>query len=117
MPSLLSRLATTTCNDVLRLLRENGWGENAGRPDFTAKRFATAVGPREASAWCLEGGKGSHWIHGCYYSEGRNILESHSVEIPGQADNATVAGAVQRFMEGAEAVINESYAMRLVRAA
>ena len=103
-------------NHVRELLRAGGWSDPAGRDDFVGKCFNTAVGMKRASAWCYpDSSDGRHWINGCYYSEGRNVLSGCCVCIPEGADGSAVSAAVERFIALAELNIGESYAMRLMR--
>lgn len=104
---------------VLQLLREGGWNEKAGRPDFVSKGFDTAVGRKRASAWCVaskgEGTEGTFYINGEYLSEGNNALANCIGYIPKDADDAAIAAVVQGFLDQAQHSIEESYAMKLDR--
>ncbi|ABM97091.1 hypothetical protein [Methylibium petroleiphilum] len=100
---------------VLQLLRAGGWTEKAGRDDFVAKHFETAVGVKAASAWCWPGDDGRHWIGGSYYSEGRDVLASCGVCIFANADDASIAAAAERFLGLAQREVEGTYAMRLMR--
>lgn len=100
---------------VLELLRAGGWIEKAGRDDFVAKHFETAVGTKSASAWCWLGDSGGHWICGSYYSEGRDVLASCGIWIESNADNTGITAAVARFLRLAQSTVEDTYAMRLMR--
>lgn len=100
---------------VLQLLRAGGWTEKAGRDDFVAKHFETAVGTKSGSAWCSPGDDGRHWIGSSYYSEGRDVLASCGVCLHENADDAGIAAAVERFLALAQREVEGTYAMRLMR--
>lgn len=93
-----------------------GWSPLQGSA-IAEKDFETAVGVRTAfvrvSSFDKERFNCS--VHGQYESEGRNVLEPHSVLLPWDASNEVVRRLAEQFAMGADQVIGETYAARLHR--
>lgn len=107
----------TALLDQVRLqLAQAGWTPGLW-PAVATKRFATAVGDREAFAYlqdwrsesCPEDGV---VLVGVYYSEGRNILASDATPLP-QDGNDDRNRCIERFAQAVEQRVAGSYARRL----
>lgn len=84
---------------------------------LASKLFDTAAGAKEAFVYLDASAPEdpNNLLHGQYWSEGRNILESHCVLIPKGADAATVRELAATFVRRAEDAVGCSYAVRLLR--
>ena len=79
------------------------------------KTFHTAVGEKVAHAYLSNGDGFNRTLHGTYQSEGRNILEPHSVLIPQNTDVKTCVSLAAEFAVNVETVVSNSFAARLLR--
>lgn len=114
-----NNLKETMVRVVTDCLIQHGWTEwkSLGESAIATKQFQTAVGMKEAvahlSMWNDE--SDSYTLSGDYQSEGRNVLESHSVLIPKTADAAEVRQWAVKFALEADATVADTYAARLAR--
>lgn len=101
---------------VAKILQDYGWSREIA-PAIASKEYQTIVGPNQAHAYLMETGPAGEYnvLQGNYQSEGRNILEVHSVLIPRTADIDTAIQLIRRFAVCADAAIADSYATRLLR--
>lgn len=99
---------------ITHVLLEHGWTAFGG-PALATKKFETAAGQREASAWLQDYGENSasYMLSGEYTSEGRNCLDSYSVLIPKDADLEIVRKLAGKFSTQADVVVANTYAARL----
>lgn len=100
-------------------LVEHGWRalDHEKHSAIACKLFDTAVGEKEAFVYVQDFGNSTESVRlaGCYYSEGRDILEPHGRLVPRGADAQTVAQLVAEFAAGVDDVVAKSYAARLGR--
>lgn len=107
---------TTNLRDSVSLrLQSHGWTSN-GWTAVGSKSYDTAVGPKQAHAYLADYGPESNSIllNGDYQSEGRNQLDSTTVLIPRDADEATVNRMVEQFAKRVDAAVGQTYAARLL---
>jgi hypothetical protein len=103
---------------VVEKLIELGWSQcivfsrDTGAVHNT---FHTAVGEKVAHAYLSNGDGFNRTLHGTYQSEGRNILEPHSVLIPQDTDLKTCVSLAAEFAVNVETVVSNSFAERLMR--
>jgi hypothetical protein len=101
-------------DNVKSSLHKLGWTAVPGVA-LGGKKYATAVGPKEALAYLQDFGRGENSVvlTGTYQSEGRNCLASTMVHIPKSADADVIARLTERFVTEAETAIADTYAYRL----
>lgn len=104
---------------VTAALTAAGWVESRGPFPVTrawVRTCDTAVGEKEAHAYLSRGASAdSRWtLEGCYWSEGRNVLEASVVLISGAADDGLVQELSRQFVAYSDRAIAQSYAVRLL---
>ena len=97
-------------DSIVAHLQELGWS----RADGAA--IATKIYPTgEATAHFSSFDAARNWtLSGCYWSEGRNVLEPHSALITKTAPSAAVADLVRDWATKVDRVVADSYAARLL---
>jgi hypothetical protein len=100
---------------VTEALLNAGWTQSNGAALVT-KEFKTAAGVRQAAVYLSKGDEYNRTISGDYWSEGRNALEGSSILVPVGADAAKVSLLAEKFCLGAEKMISQTYAMKLMAA-
>lgn len=103
---------------IQKSLVQHGWESLIGTVPLASKQFQTYVGRKEAHIYLQDFGAGSdcYLLAGDYQSEGRNCLEPHMVSIPKSAKDEEIHQLTVQFALKADAVISETYAMRLLKA-
>ncbi len=81
---------------------------------FAAKIFQTAVGPKEAHAYLVEG---AHYctLSACYWSEGRNALDPVWVKVEAANEEEAICSRVEVFSASVSARVAGTYAARLFK--
>ena len=100
--------------EVSDVLDANGWDCSHDKVHLGRKAFATAVGIKEATVYLTPGDNYNRTLVGTYESEGRNILEPHSVLIPRIATLGEVQALARTFVKSVDVVVANSYAARLL---
>lgn len=100
----------------------HGWSAVSDRDmeityGVATKDFETAAGIRTAIAYFEAPREGRYPLTGEYLSEGRNVLSTMFIRIPVDASAEGLREAAEQFVREAEAVIEETYAVRLARSA
>lgn len=108
-----SNAATHIQAQFVRALVARGWYPDRVRVDVASKDYDTAAGGRTAVVYCRQNRDGDHVLTGDYWSEGRNALATCWALFRPGADEATIAGEIERFATEAEKTIAETYAMRI----
>lgn len=100
---------------IVARLVAHGWTAVPNGTAIAIKSYVTAVGPKDAFVYLADFGasEANHVLKGEYYSEGRNALAADAVLIPKSGDAAEMARLTDRFAEGAEKSVLETYAARL----
>lgn len=95
-------------------LLKHGWTLDEGSA-IASKFYATAVGKKQAHLYLTgKDASGCSLIVGEYFSEGRNALEPHAAFVPGSVSHDQIQGIVARFARNADAVIAQTYAVKLL---
>lgn len=102
-------IRTAVANQFMAIGWYNPPGFNAS---IGSKRFATAVGEKEASVYLEDWGT-SYRLTAQYDSEGRNVLDSISVFIRKEMNLSQLIECVTRFASSVDERVDESYARRL----
>lgn len=97
----------------VQALVARGWYPDRVRVDVAFKDFDTAAGGRTAVVYCRLNKDGDHVLTGDYQSEGRNALSTCWAMFRPGADEATLAGEIDKFAAAVEKAIGETYAMRI----
>lgn len=99
-------------------LQPLGW-KDSDAVTIASKEFQTAVGIKVADIYLFEVGQDigelEYKLHGSYQSQGRNILETSNAYIPKVHTADELNKFVKEFVENIEAVIAESYAVKIHR--
>ncbi|TXG96143.1 MAG: hypothetical protein E6R08_10240 [Nevskiaceae bacterium] len=105
-----------TSQIVISALQSLGWQVSDGAA-IAVKTFETAVGPKQAIAYLSPARPGAYHrsLFGDYQSEGRNILAPHGELIAIDAGPADAERIARRFAAEVDAVVADSYAVRLLR--
>lgn len=103
---------------ILIRLQEFGWMAEPG-PAFASRRFAgdDLTPDSVALAFLVDPGPDINYLilGGDYQGGGRNLLETHAVMIPKEADGAVVYQQTKRFSVKAESVAATRYALAQAR--
>ena len=105
---------TPVRNLIAHRLIRYGWRLNNGSA-LAVKTFKTAVGDRDAFVYLADCGKDSRefMLQGDYQSEGRNHLDPHPILFAKTSTPEEIQNAASRFAVLVDAVIANTYAMRL----
>lgn len=105
---------TPVRNLIAHRLIRYGWRLNNGSA-LAVKTFKTAVGDRDAFVYLADCGKNSRefMLQGDYQSEGRNHLDPHPILFAKTSTPEEIQNAASRFAVLVDAVIANTYAMRL----
>lgn len=103
---------------VARALEARGWDASEMKLTGSAKKtYVTYVGIKEAIAYLLfdrETGKAE--LQAEYQSEGRNVLGMVDKTLS-MSDITETSALVRAFSEEVDSIVNDTYAMRLMREA
>lgn len=101
-------------NLIAHRLMRYGWRLHTGSA-LAVKTFKTAVGDRDAFVYLADCGKDSRefMLQGDYQSEGRNHLDPHPILFAKTSTPEEIQNAASRFAVLVDAVIANTYAMRL----
>lgn len=108
-----SNVATPIQSQFVQALVARGWYPDRVRVDVASKDYDTAAGGRTAVVYCRQNSDGDHVLTGAYESEGRNALATNWALFRPGTDAATVTDEIDRFADGVEKAIGETYAMRI----
>ena len=99
---------------IVGKLTDAGWKEIGTAPQVMNKRYATAVGCKEAQIRIDQGSNDKWWVNGWYWSEGNNVLAALDLFIPSVMGPALVALNIDAYLVDVEMRIGYSYAARLL---
>ncbi len=99
---------------VVKRLLELGWISLDGAA-IAEKTYQTAVGEKAALVYLTDWRKGFALLSGNYWSEGRNILEPHTVTLDYGTEPVALRQQVDRFVSDLDKAVGESYAVKLLR--
>lgn len=101
---------------VARSLENHGWDtKDMLRYGSAKKAYATYVGVKEAIAYLFfDPETGRAELQAEYHSEGYNVLGMVSKALS-TTDTTEAAALVRAFSEEVNAIVNDTYAMRLMR--
>lgn len=99
--------------------QDQGWAPFDKGIAIATKEYQTTVGLKEAVVYLYESSLLDErgpllMLSGHYYSEGRNVLEPHTVFIPKNADADSRYELVKAFIEKVDSEIASTYAVRLL---
>lgn len=101
---------------VMQRMAQQGWQIDPVWGCLATKDFATAVGPKQASVWLTDDREfPRYWLHGSYYSEGRDALAACYGIIPAIAEMADIDALVDQFLTDVAHTVGSTYAARLLR--
>ena len=109
-----SSFAFATEEEVSDVLAESGWFCSCDKVHLGRKAYRTAFGLREATVSLTPGDNYNRSLVGIYESEGRNILESHSVLIPRLSTLGEVQALARTFVKTVDTVVAISNAVRVL---
>ena len=99
------------CNAIIVRLAKAGW-----RPDRIIKNVVTKTyGPNSATIRVfVDAETGQYWLHGEYFSEGRNALAVCFANFDPLSSPATVETTLSEFLTEADHKIQDTFAMRFL---